>query len=511
MSEVMQDAILYIRVSTTDQAEFGHSLDAQERICRDYAKRHGYNIVEVFREEGESAKTIDRTQLKRLLDFISKKPGRIKAILVYKLDRLARSMVDFTGLVALFSKLGIDIKSATENIDNTPAGKLTKNMIAAIAQFDNDVRSERTKSGMMQALLEGRWVWAAPLGYKYRPRKDKKERPFLIPSDYAPIIVVAFEMLATGLYQQMEIVTALHKKGYEKVNKTRLNAILRNYLYAGMIKVNWFPQVIEAIHEPLIPKDLFFKVQAILDGKRPTVTPKSRNNPLYPLRGLMLCPYCGGKMTAGGSTRQKGGKKHPYYHCWKKGCPGCSLNIKKKEMEEKFYEYLKLFEPTEEALKLFEATVIDVWKTLQAEQMKTHAQLEKRLRELQEERTAAEKLVMKGVFNEVAYKRQSEEIENKILVTQLELNEARIEINDIEACLNYCRYFLTHIAELWLSADLDSKQRLQSLIFPAKVTYKEDGTLGTTATASIFKRLDGKVSRESNLVAPTGFEPVFNG
>ena len=187
------------------------------------------------------------------------------------------------------------------------------------------------------------------------------------------------------------------------------------------------------------------------------------------------------------------------------------MNIKKEELESKFYEYLKLFEPTEETLKLFEETVIDVWKSLQSEQVKTHALLEKQLRELEEERKAAEKLAMKGVFSEEVYKRQSEEIENKLLVKQVELNEAKIEINDMEACLNYCKYFLTHFADLWLSADLDSKQRLQTLIFPAKVTYNKDGTLGTTVTASIFKQLDGKVSRESEVVAPTGFEPVFNG
>ena len=92
------------------------------------------------------------------MEFASKNHKQINAIIVYKLDRLARNMVDYTGLFASFSKLGIDIKSATESIDesidDSPAGKLTKNMVAAIAEFDHDVRSERIKQGLRKRKIE---------------------------------------------------------------------------------------------------------------------------------------------------------------------------------------------------------------------------------------------------------------------------------------------------------------------------------------------------------------------
>ncbi|MEI6437997.1 MAG: recombinase family protein [Candidatus Omnitrophota bacterium] len=502
-------ALIYNRVSTKEQAEKGYSLEGQEKDCRKFALDNGYEVDRIFTERGESAKTQDRTQLQKLIRYAVENKNNLSTIIVWKYDRLARNLSDQTELVKQFSSLGIRVLSVTENNEDNSVGRLMRNIIGSFSQYENDVKSERTIRGMTEALEQGRWTFPAPLGYKQT--RDAQDKPLLVSTDYAPAIIEAFDMMATGLYKQTDVVRALRKKGYAKFNANRLNELLRNYLFVGMIKHEWLSKIIDGIHQPLVSKEIFFKVQAILDGKRPTVTPKSRNNPLFPLRGLILCPYCGAKMTAGGSTRQKGGKKHPYYHCWKKGCPGCSMNIKKEELESKFYEYLKLFEPTEETLKLFEETVIDVWKSLQSEQVKTHALLEKQLRELEEERKAAEKLAMKGVFSEEVYKRQSEEIENKLLVKQVELNEAKIEINDMEACLNYCKYFLTHFADLWLSADLDSKQRLQTLIFPAKVTYNKDGTLGTTVTASIFKQLDGKVSRESEVVAPTGFEPVFNG
>ncbi|NTU49855.1 MAG: recombinase family protein [Desulfobulbaceae bacterium] len=499
-------ALIYNRVSTKEQADKGYSLEGQEKDCRKFALDNGYEVDKVFTERGESAKTQDRTQLQKMIRYSVENKKKLSAIIIWKYDRLTRNLADQMELVKNFSSLGIRVLSATENNEDTSVGKLMRNIIGSFSQYENDIKSERAKNGMKEALEQGRWVWAPPLGYKQR--RDDKNKPILVPSEDAPIIVEAFEMIATGLYKQTDVVKVLRKKGFKNINANRLNCLLRNHLFAGMIKHPWLPQVIDAIHQPLIEKYLFYKVQAILDGKRPQVTPKSRNNPAFPLRRFICCPYCGAVLTAGHSSGRRKDKTYPYYHCWTRGC---SFNIKKGELEGKFYEYLKSFQPTDEALKLFEATVIDVYKTLQAEQIKTYASLEKQLSGLYEERKSIEKLVVKGTFSEETYKRRSAELENEITVKQLELNEAKIDINDIEACLNYCKYFLTHLADLWLSADLDSKQRLQALIFPQKVTYNENGTLGTTATASIFRQLQGQMSRESNLVAPTGFEPVFAG
>lgn len=496
-------AIIYCRVSTKDQVELGNSLESQKRICQDYAKRLGYEVIAIFVEEGESAKTIDRTELKKLLDFVSKKHNEINAIIVYKLDRLARNMVDYTGLVATFSKLGIDVKSATENVDDSPAGKLTKNMIAAIAQFDNDVRSERTKTGMMQAILEGRWCWRAPIGY--RQGRNSVGKPLLIPSDDAPFIVEAFNLAATGLHKQTGIIKILKKKGFKKIHEKRLTCLLRNHLYAGVIKVDWHPDLINAVHQPLVSRDVFFKIQLWLDGKRPGITPNQRNHPDFPLRNFIRCPKCDQKLTGGWSTgRNK--KKYAHYHCRTKGC---SLGVSKSELEHNFYEYLQAFQPSEEVLNLFEAIVLDAWRGFQSKRIKDDYRIEKELKALQDRKSRLDELMITETIDEQTYKENILAVRNEIQVKEIELSEARIELNDVEAKLSYCKSFLANIAKLWDNADLNPKQRFQNLIFPEKIFY-ENGNFRTTATSPIFKQLQQISPSKSQLVAPTGFEPVFS-
>ena len=495
-------AIIYCRVSTKDQADFGYSLDSQERACRDFAKRMGYEILDVFIEEGESAKTTDRTQLKILLNFITKRHKEIDVILVYKLDRLARNMVDYTGLVATFSKLGIDLKSATENVNDSPAGKLTKNMIAAIAQFDNDVRSERTKTGMQQAIKEGRWPWREPFGYSRS--KNENGKSIIVPAEQSKFVIKAFELFETGLYKQTDLIPELKKLGFKKVTKSLVSRILTNPLYAGQIKCEWFPELTGAIHEPVITQETFVKVQQILSGKRPAIVPRSRNHPDFPLRRFIRCPKCDQKLTGGWSTGRKD-IKYAYYRCRTKNCP---LNVTKQELEGKFYAYLLSFQPKPEILDLFEAIVMDTWNNRRSEQIKAEHKLNQELKTLNERKNKIADLAITGTFNGETYKQKFEEVQNEIIVKEIELSDTKINLNEIETCLNYCKYFLSNLAKLWTNADVNQKQRFQSYIFPDKIYY-ENGTFRTTATALIIKQLQCETPRELHLATPTGFEPVL--
>ncbi|HRN70524.1 MAG TPA: recombinase family protein, partial [Candidatus Woesebacteria bacterium] len=157
--------IIYTRVSTKEQVE-GYSLTYQESFCREYAERQGWNVVQVFQEQGESAKTANRTQLQKLLDYCQKNKGKVDILLVHKLDRFARNTADHQAVRAVLVRYGVKVRSVTEQIDDNSAGKFMENIFSAVAQFDNDVRSERTKAGMLEKLRQGHWPWKAPLGYK---------------------------------------------------------------------------------------------------------------------------------------------------------------------------------------------------------------------------------------------------------------------------------------------------------------------------------------------------------
>ena len=101
-----------------------------------------------------------------------------------------------------------------------------------------------------------------------------------------------------------------------------------------------------------------------------------------------------------------------------------------------------------------------------------------------------------GIFDDITYKQKSAEVINEITVKKVEPTEAGAELNDIEECLGYCKYFLANIADLLENADHNLKQRFQSLIFPDKIYY-ENGTFRTTATALIIKQLQCETSREN--------------
>jgi DNA invertase Pin-like site-specific DNA recombinase len=164
MLRPMIGAVIYVRVSDPRQAK-NLSLGTQLSTCEDYCRREGFEVLERFKEEGESAKTADRTELIKLLTYCRKNKGKVHFVVVHNLTRFAREKFDHFSLRAHLRGLGISLRSATEPIDDSATGKLVEGVLASVAQFDNDVRSDRTRSGMVAALKMGRWTFLAPLGY----------------------------------------------------------------------------------------------------------------------------------------------------------------------------------------------------------------------------------------------------------------------------------------------------------------------------------------------------------
>ena len=198
----MVGAIIYIRVSTKEQTE-NLSLPTQLRSCEEYCRREGYVVLQRFREEGESAKTADRPQLQQLLKYCRTNKGKVHFVVVFNLTRFAREKYDHFALRSHLKSLGISLRSATEPIDDTSTGKLMEGVLASFAQFDNDVRSDRTRAGMKAALELGRWTFLAPIGYLNAPRAMGKS---LMPDpERAPIVRRVFEEYATGRFTKQQV------------------------------------------------------------------------------------------------------------------------------------------------------------------------------------------------------------------------------------------------------------------------------------------------------------------
>src|SRR3954454_7629480 len=296
----MVGAVIYVRVSTKEQTE-NLSLPTQLKACEEYCERQGFGVLARFREEGESAKTADRTELQRLLQFCRSNKGKVQFVVVFNITRFAREKYDHFALRALLKSLGISLRSATEPIDDTSTGKLMEGVLAAFAQFDNDVRSDRTRTGMRAALEQGRWTFVPPLGYLNAPKWSGKS---LAPDpDRAPLVTRAFHDFATGRFTKEEVLDTVTRLGLRTrkglaLNPQSFGRMLTNRLYAGFIDVPEFGVSRRGDFDPLVSEDTFDRVHAISQERVPVKTPHKRDRADFPLKGLVRCATCGKTLTA---------------------------------------------------------------------------------------------------------------------------------------------------------------------------------------------------------------------
>jgi len=159
--------IAYLRVSTDKQADAGVSLDAQQDKARAYAALYDLDLVEVIVDAGESAKTLDRPGLQKALALL--KTGKADALLVTKLDRLTRSVVDLGKLIETYFAPGkAALLSVSEQIDTrSAAGRLVLNILASVSQWERETIAERTRDAMRHKQANGEYIGgAAPYGFQ---------------------------------------------------------------------------------------------------------------------------------------------------------------------------------------------------------------------------------------------------------------------------------------------------------------------------------------------------------
>jgi len=207
-SQETKAGIIYCRVSSKDQVE-STSLGSQERLCNEYAKRESIKVLRTFIEKGESAKTADRTEFKKALAFCGNKKNKVDYFIVYKLDRFSRNQDDHATLRAFLKRTATNLRSVTEPISEDSIGRAMEGMLSVFAELDNNMRTERTKQGMLENLKKGVWQWAAPLGY-YRPYKGSN----IVPEpDISPLIRLGFEEYSKGTHTFKSIANFLNKRG----------------------------------------------------------------------------------------------------------------------------------------------------------------------------------------------------------------------------------------------------------------------------------------------------------
>jgi site-specific DNA recombinase len=500
----MKQAVIYCRVSTKEQTQ-NLSLPTQRRACEDYCRREGFDVAEAFMEQGESAKTAERTQFQALLAYCRQNKGRIQVVVVYNLTRFSRSTTDHALIKVLLAKLGISLRSVTEPIDESSSGKLMENVLAAFGQFDNDVKAERTCAGMRAAIERGRWTFQAPIGYV----NGGRSRPCLLHDpERADAVRRAFRDYASGRYTKQEVlrrVTALglRTRRGKKLSAQSLGTMLRNRLYAGWINVPKWRLSVRGEFEPLVSEAVFGRVQARLEGKAKSLSPYHHNHPDFPLRRFVRCARCSTPLT--GSWSKGRGGRYGYYHC---RCRACGkVRVSKSALEEAFVETLDRIRPKPAFVQLLNAVVRDAWKEQEAQSRESRRRAEEELQESRRRLDVLEEaFIYRSRIDQATYERQRDKLREEITLAEMALSDARLAELDVEGVLGFAEHVLTNAGRLWTDAPLDQKQRLQQALFPKGLEFDGEG-FGTAATCLAFTQLRLSEARDSRMASPTGFEP----
>jgi site-specific DNA recombinase len=313
---------VYTRKSTEEglDMEF-NSLDAQRDAGENYVasqRSEGWTLVPDYYDDGGiSGGTLERPALQRLLKDIEN--GLIDVVVVYKVDRLSRSLTDFAKLVELFDKHKVSFVSVTQQFNTTTSmGRLTLNILLSFAQFEREVIGERIRDKFAASKRKGMWMGGyPPLGY------DVVERKLLINEAEAVIVRQIFDRYlvvqsATALSRELRAQgirtkALVTKKGNQRngvlMSKSYLYKMLKNPVYAGDIphKGKIFP----GQHEGIIPREMWEKARDLMgESPRDRKKGESCQTPAL-LRGFASCGGCQSVMSPT-STRKKG-KLYRYY------------------------------------------------------------------------------------------------------------------------------------------------------------------------------------------------------
>ena len=510
-------AVIYCRVSSQKQVKKGDGLGSQETRCREYAKHKGYQITEVFRDEGISGSLINRPSMQSMLTYLKQhKKKQEHIVIIDDISRLARDLEAHIQLRTAIGDAGGKLESPSIEFGEDSDSKLVENLLASVSQHHRQKNTEQVKNRMRARVLNGYWVFYPPIGYRYE-RVNGHGKLMVRDEPTASIVEQALNGFASGRFESIAEVKRFlegfpdypHYKDGE-VHYQRVDDLLRRVLYTGHMDVpKWNISLHPGKHEPLISFEDWKRIQDKLDGtaKAPM---KANIKDDFPLRGFVTCGCCDRPLTSCWSKGRK--TKYPYYLCSNKACAEYGKSIKRDVMEAEFLEIIKSLKPSPKlfymALEMFEG----LWKERQTqskEQSKT----------IKQQITLIDRKV--GQFLERVI-----EADNPILLDTYEskirdLQEERVILNEkvhmcgrplanFEDTFRTAIEFLGNPQKLWDSNDIDQRRMLLRMAFTDKITYDRNQGFRTAAFSQPFSLLEDLKGGKNEMVGPAGLEPATN-
>ena len=495
----------YTRIST-DEDHQPYSLSAQaDRLDKYIASQDGWQRVREFSDQMSGA-SLERPNLKRAL--AEARTGRFDLLLVYRVDRLSRSVRGLAQVLEDLDAANVAFRSATEPFDTTtPAGRMMVQMLGVFAEFERATIIDRVIAGMERKAARGGWCGGRrPFGYNI----DRERDCLVVNEREKDLVPVIFRMYAAEHLGARTIANWLNERG-QRTRQGRpwshssVLTVLRNRAYLGEIYFRGAHH--RATHPPLVDPDVFVAAQTLLGERGEDRARRRSNSSDYLLSGLLFCERCGQRYV--GAAANGRSSRYPYYVCYTRqryGVTHCSSDrLPAEELDEAILEALcSVYEQTDlvdEAIRLAEAALqagrpdlIHELKAVADDITRTEATVDRYLDAFEAGKLSEAQLgprVEKLSQQLAEFRYRKDELNEQV--------ESKATVGPDPAELNTLRHRLRHVLEHGKTAT--RKAAIRALTHQIRVKDRRQ-------VYPTFRFSDNAVRILDGLAAPTGFEPV---
>jgi site-specific DNA recombinase len=510
-------ALGYMRISDQKQIK-GESKHNQRAAIENYAKTHGIKVIKWFYDEAKSGKNTEREELQKLLKLALSMKDSISYVLVYKMSRASRDLDSYViGVRSVLAARGIEVRSVTEPFDNSPMGRFMENLYVMVGQLDNEIKKETVIDNMKRLAEQGYWQHKPIRGYIMAKTHNSQgqPRPTMKPGVEADKVTSILLRYNEGDITEAALVRYATSIGFIGLNgKPLTQDVLHKMLvrpeYAGYLHDGFTNFLsVDGQHPGLISREIYWQNQHIIKSKNKEYLLGVKHqtaNDMYPLRKFVLCVNCSLPMTACAPSSS------PRYFCSRKTCRGTG-SMMTDIAHDKFLALLRSIEPTQETVAKMK-TVMKEHSVKELGNINHEvAELRTKLSDLAEIRTNAIKQFISGKISEEDKKEAVDSIDTEKLELKQQLDGLEQEQTLSEASIDYALNFMTDIAKQWADADLELKQKIQTVVFPKGFTLDiKQGNFISADISPLYRVAleENETLQAVNVVMVTLSYPIYN-
>jgi site-specific DNA recombinase len=498
-------AVIYLRVSTREQAERGgvaegFSIPAQREACLRKAQDLGVVVEREFIDAGESARSTRRPQLQAMLAYLAE--HSVSHVIVHKIDRLARNRADDVEITMAIRRAKARLVSVTENIDETPTGKLLHGIMSDIAEFYSSNLAAEVMKGLLQKARTGGTIGKADLGYlNVRTIAEGVERRTVeVDPVRGPLMVWAFEAYASGEWTISKLRDELVDRGMttvpspkrpsKPISVSQLHRFLRSSYYVG--KVTYSGVEYDGEHPKLISDEVWQRVQDILSSRN-VKGEKYRTHHHY-LKSSLVCKQCKSRLIVSINTNRHG-TAYPYFVCVgrhqkRTNCVQRAVRIEAVERRvEDVYDHHSL--TADEAVAI-QAYLTDEFSRIHKGREQERSRVVRDQARLRDERLKLLQAHYAGAVPLDLMKHEQERLTSLLEVTERKLARLSSRLAEVSCVLDRALSYLTDLRRTYAAATTTHRRQINQALFE-RIEIGDDDSTSTVLTPTFEALLDPRL------------------